>query len=41
MLLMNETFKDLVTALGFATVPAAPKMGTFYELVVSNYDFMI
>lgn len=41
MLLMNETFKDLVTALDFATVPGASKMGTFYELVVSNYDFMV
>jgi hypothetical protein len=38
---MNETFKDLVTALGFASVPAAPQMGTFYDLVCRNYDFMV
>ena len=41
MLLMNETFKQLVGDLGFDTVPAALKMGTFYELVVGNYDFMV
>ena len=41
MLVMNQTFNDLVTSLGFTTVPAATKMGTFFELVISNYDFMV
>jgi len=41
MLLMNETFKQVLVALSFNAVPSAPKMGTFYELVLGNYDFML
>jgi hypothetical protein len=41
MLLMNQTYKELITKLGLPTVPAADKMGSFYELVINNYDFMV
>ena len=41
MVLMNQTYKELITKLGLSTVPAADKMGTFYELVINNYEFMV
>jgi hypothetical protein len=41
MLVMNQTYKDLLTKLGLPTVPSASKLGSFYDLVVGNYDFMI
>ncbi len=41
MLMMNPAYKDLLTKLGFPTVPSAAKLGSFYDLVVGNYDFMI
>ena len=44
MILMNETFKALITKLDLPTVPAAKTsgtlQGTFYDLVEKNYDFM-
>lgn len=41
MIVMNQTWKDLITKIGLPTVPAADGMGTFYELVIKNYNFMV
>jgi len=41
MIVMNQTWRDLVMEIGLQTVPAADGMGTFYELVINNYDFMV
>ena len=41
MLLMNQTYKDLITKCGFPTVKTADKLGTFYELVLENFDYMV
>ena len=41
MIVMNQAWKDLITKVGLPTVPAAEKIGTFYELVCGNYDFMV
>jgi hypothetical protein len=41
MLVMNQTYKDLITKLGLPTVPAAAKLGTFYDVVTGNFDFMV
>jgi hypothetical protein len=41
MLMMNAQLKELLTAkLGMPTVPTAEKMGTLYDLVQGNYEFM-
>merc|ERR1740117_558442 len=41
MLMMNQTYKQLITELGMPTVPTAEKLGTLYELVTGNQEFMI
>jgi len=41
MLMMNAQLKELLTTkLGIPTVPTAEKMGTLYDLVKGNYEFM-
>jgi hypothetical protein len=41
MLMMNQTYKDLITSLGMPTVRTAEKLGTLYELVTGNCEFMM
>lgn len=41
MILMNQTYKELIEKVGLKTVVTAEKVGTFYELVVGNFDYMV
>lgn len=41
MILMNQTYKELIEKLGFQTVVTADKLGSFYELVLGNFDYMV
>ena len=41
MIVMNQAWKELITKIGLPSVPSAQKLGTFYELVCENHDFMV
>lgn len=41
MLMMNETWLDLIKGMGYPTVPVAGKFGSFYELLNENFEWMI
>jgi hypothetical protein len=37
---MNQTYKDLLLGLGYPVVPTADKVGTLYDVVMGNCDWM-
>ena len=41
MLMMNQTFKDVLDKFNLPTVPYLGKFENFYELVVQNYEWMV
>lgn len=38
---MNQTYKDLLLGLGYPIVPTADKVGTLFDVVMGNYDWMV
>jgi len=41
MIVMNQTYKDLLTKLNIATVGTANKLGNLYEIILGNFEFMV